>query len=469
MTCKFSIPARIFSVVALLLASTLTVAAQNPVPFISQPLVPDAVAPCVPGVTVVLTVNGTGFVPASVVNWNGSARTTLYVNGSRLMAFILSSDIARPSTASLTVVSPRPGGGTSNAVFLPIHNPSSTLSFQRSIYSVGGNPQYAETADFNGDGKLDLVIANDTTGMAQILLGNGDGTFQSPRNYPAGGGAQIPIIGDFNRDGILDLAVPYGGQVAILLGRGDGTFEPEVSYPVGTGTIQGITADLNGDGKLDLAFGGFGTSVSILLGNGDGTFQPYVNYPVPGGVQTGVLAGDFNRDGKLDLAVANWASNTVSILLGRGDGTFQPHVDYATGSSPGVLAVADLNGDGKLDLAIPNQGSGTVSILLGNGDGTFRPHVDYLAPDSGGLDVADFNQDGKLDLVVSGGDGIDILLGNGDGTFQGPLPFTTGNGAWNPLAADFNGDGRIDVANSNWDDGTVSVLLAAPAGRSHDR
>ncbi len=463
MTHKLTLQARIFSVLALLIWSTLIVVAQNPVPFIGQPLVPDATAPGAPGapsLTFTLTVNGTGFVPASTVNWNGSARTTAFVNGSRLVAFILSSDIALPSTASITVVSPAPGGGTSNAVFLPIHDPSSTLAFRRTDYVVGGNPQYAETADFNRDGKLDLVIANYGTGMVQVLLGNGDGTFQSHQDYFAGGCAQIPIIGDFNGDGILDLAVPYCSGVAVLLGHGDGTFGPAVSYPVGTGSIQGITADFNGDGKLDLAIGGFGTGVSILLGNGDGTFQPYVNYPVPGGVQTGVIAGDFNRDGKLDLAVANWGANTVSILLGNGDGTFQAHVDYSTGTKPGVLSLADFNGDGKLDLAVPNQTAGSVSILLGNGDGTFRPHVDYLAPHSGGADVADFNQDGKLDVVVAGPDAFDILLGNGDGTFQVPITFPSGNDPWNPLAADFNGDGRIDVANSNFGAGTVSVFLA---------
>ena len=127
--------------------------------------------------------------------------------------------------------------------------------------------------------------------------------------------------------------------------------------------------------------------------------------------------------------------------------------------------MADLNGDGKLDLAIGNQGSGTASILLGNGDGTFRTHVDYLAPDSGGAGVADFNQDGKLDLILAG-NVIDILLGNGDGTFQAPLFFTTGSRPWGSLTADFNGDGRLDIANGNWNDGTVSVLLAQPVAVS---
>jgi hypothetical protein len=447
MTRKLTLPVGIFGVIALLLSSTATVLAQNPVPFINQPLVPDAVAPGAPGLTFALTVNGTGFVSASTVNWNGSPRTTEFVSGSRLIAFILSSDIARPTTASITVVSPAPGGGTSNAVFLPIHVPTSTLSFGRTDYYVGGNPQFAAAADFNRDGKLDLVVANYGTGMVSILLGNGDGTFQNPTDYYAGPSAQAPIVGDFNGDGKLDLAVPYWpSSVAILLGRGDGTFEPAVSYSTGNTSTDGITADFNGDGKLDLAIvTWYPARVSILLGNGDGTFQPHVDYEITS-EPTGVAAGNFNRDGKLDLAVSNYGSSTISILLGNANGTFQPSVDYPTGNNPGNVMVADLNGDGKLDLAVPNQGSGgTVSILLGNGDGTFRPHVDYPAG-VGNLAIGDFNQDGKLDLVGGTGNSVGIILGNGDGTFQAPLYFPTGNRPWGPLTADFNGDGLLDIA-----------------------
>jgi VCBS repeat protein/FG-GAP repeat protein len=452
----------------------LIVMAQNPVPFISQPLVPDAIAPSAPGgpgFTFTLAVSGTGFVPGSKVNWNGSPRTTAFVDHSRLIAFILSSDLARPSTASITVVSPTPGGGTSNAVFLPIHQPSSTVSFGRTDYPVGANPQYVATADFNRDGKLDLVSANFGSGSVSVLLGNGDGTFRSHTDYAAGSAAQVPIVGDFNGDGILDLAVPYFPcSVAVLLGRGDGTFQPAVSYSTGCNTTHGITADFNGDGKLDLAIVNWGSGpnsagVSILLGNGDGTFQPSVDYVV-GDTTTQAAAGDFNRDGKLDLAVS-WGGNTVSILLGNGDGTFQPQVDYATGANPGGVVIADLNGDGKLDLVVANQGSPTVSVLLGNGDGTFRSRTDYpVTADAIRVDVGDFNQDGKLDLAVSTfGSTVDILLGNGDGTFQAPLSFRVGSEPWNALPGDFNGDGRLDIATGNFNDGTVSVLLATSTSR----
>jgi hypothetical protein len=470
MTCKLILSGRIFSALTLLLLSTLVVTAQNPVPFINQPLVPSAIATSVPGITFALTVNGTGFVSDSVVNWNGHPRTTAYVNGSKLYAYILSSDTEQASTAWITVVNPTPGG-TSNTVFLPINNPTSTVSFEpRANYTVGANPQYIATADFRHDGRLDLVSANYGSGSASVLLGNGDGTFQPQSVYQNLECAQVPIVGDYNRDGILDFAVPYCGGVAILLGHGDGTFNFLNSYPT-PGYYHGITADFNRDGKLDLALADSG--VSVLLGNGDGSFGLSHEYQA-GGFSTTVATGDVNRDGTLDLVTSNYDENNVSILLGNGDGTFRTHVDYATGNNPVAVIVADFNGDGKLDLAVAipapgDQGPGAVSILLGNGDGTFRPRVDY--PTSAGairIDVGDFNQDGKLDLAVSTvGPSVDILLGNGDGTFQPALSFPTGGRPWNPVAADFNGDGHLDVATGNFDDGTISVLLQTAPVKLH--
>ena len=466
MTCKLTLPGRIFSVVAFLLLSTLIVPAQNPVPFISQPLVPSAFAPSVPGITFALTVNGTGFVSGSVVNWNGHPRTTAYVNSSKLYAYILSSDTEQASTAWITVVNPTPGGGTSNVVFLPINNPTSTVSFEPLVnYTVGSNPQYIATGDFNRDGELDLVSADYGSGSVSVLLGNGDGTFRPRTPYQNLGCAQVPIVGDYNRDAILDLAVPGCEGVAILLGKGDGTFNFFNSYPT-SGYYHGITADFNGDGKLDLALADSG--VSVLLGNGDGSFGSSNEYPA-GGFSTTVATGDFNRDGKLDLVTSNWSAGTVSVLLGNGDGTFGTHVDYAAGPDPCGVVVADLNGDGKLDLIVANVGAATVSVFLGNGDGTFRPKVDYrVTYGAVRVEVGDFNQDGKLDLaVVTNGSTVDILLGNGDGTFQAPLSFPTGNTPWNALPADFNGDGHLDVATGNFGDGTISVLLQTPTMKLH--
>ena len=239
-------------------------------------------------------------------------------------------------------------------------------------YAVGDiNPQWLVVADFNHDGKLDIATANYgpnySNGSVSILLGNGDGTFQAPRTYPAGINPFGVMTGDFNHDGIPDLAVVnnngYFG-VQILLGNGDGSFQSPVFYATGENPRVGVVADLNGDGNLDLAIGNcIDNDLSILMGDGAGHFASQVNYAT-GNYVSKLASGDFNGDGKLDLVNTDAASNSVSVLLGNGDGTFQAHVDYATGNNPSWVAVGDFNGDGAPDLVTTNLFANTVSILL---------------------------------------------------------------------------------------------------------
>jgi hypothetical protein len=255
--------------------------------------------------------------------------------------------------------------------------------------------------------------------------------------------------------------------VSVLFGNGDGTFGPAVNLAVGSGASSVSVGDFNHDGKLDLAVTlALSDTVAILLGNGDGTFQPPVTYPT-GGRPEALAVGDFNGDGSLDLAVGSFAPNIVSVLLGNGDGTFQTHVDYAAGGTPESLTVADLNGDGKLDLAVANETSNSVSILLGNGDGTFQPHVDYpTGTEPYGLTTGDFNGDGKVDLaVVNAADStVSLLLGNGDGTFQAHVDYAVGSAPDYVAAGDFDNNGRLDLASANQLGSSVSELLnvAAP-------
>ena len=235
-----------------------------------------------------------------------------------------------------------------------------------------------------------------------MLLGNGNGTFQTQVNYSLGGTPQSVVTGDFNLDGIVDLAIAGSNGISVLLGNGDGTFRAaSVIGGLNTSFVSLAAGDINLDGKPDLIGGGYG-NVYIFKGNGDGTFQTGI-YQSSSGMSVGVLIADFNADGKPDLALN--LSGNCGVLLGNGDGTFQTQVVYP---SAGCSVAADFNGDGKVDLA---DTSGRV--LFGAGNGTFlQPAIQYSA--SGNQVVAgDFNGDGRTDLAYSTySNTVNILYGN---------------------------------------------------------
>jgi VCBS repeat protein/ASPM-SPD-2-Hydin domain-containing protein/centrosomal CEP192-like protein len=337
---------------------------------------------------------------------------------------------------------------------------------------VGAGPDGLTVSDLNRDGRLDLAVSNQTAGTVSILLGNGDGTFQAHADYYAGSGPRGIAVADFNGDGPFDLAVANSDSntVSVLLGRGDGTLENVIQYLLGDGASISIAAgSFNGDSKTDLVVANQDCNptcqpgpVSVLLGNGDGTFAPHVDYPTGNG-PTSVVTGDFNRDGILDLALADYSSNAVSVLLGNGDGTFRPHVDDATGTGPLAVTVGDFNGDGKLDLAVAVDSMfAYAAVMLGNGDGTFQAATTYSVGNlPRAIAAGDFNNDGKLDLVIANKNDntVSVLLGVGNGTFQPQVTYPTGNGPFSIATADFNGDGKLDLAVANQFDGSVSILL----------
>jgi hypothetical protein len=321
-------------------------------------------------------------------------------------------------------------------------------------YPTGINPGGVAVGDFNQDGIPDLVTANGA-GTVSILLGNGDGTFRPSRDYGAGVGTSSVAVGDFNGDGKPDLVVANNGGFGVLLGNGDGTFQPVVEYntvvPLGFVAV----ADFNGDGKLDLVVAGgprfTGPFLGVFLGKGDGTFAPAA-VTGQGFYALSVAVGDFNGDGRLDLAVT-FAG--ITVLLGNGDGTFQAGVGSSIGEFQFAVGIAsgDFNGDGKLDLVVGNDVGDGYGVLIGNGDGTFQaPVIDRTITPLADA-VGDFNGDGKLDLFVPGA----LLLGNGDGTFRFDAAYPGGDSA--VVAADLNSDGLLDVAATNFGSNTVSVLL----------
>ncbi len=334
--------------------------------------------------------------------------------------------------------------------------------------AVGNSVLAVVTADFNRDGKLDLVTANNDDGTLSLLLGNGDGTFRPAVTLDAGSSPQGLVVGDFNGDGRPDLAVAnnFGpnGTVSVFLGNGDGTFRPRAAFAVGpqTAPVKVAVGDFNRDGRLDLVTvnrtGNNAASVSLLLGNGDGTFGAATTSAlgqVGGG--TDLAVGDVNGDGKLDVVATSLRA--LAVLIGNGDGTFQaPAVEAHSPLTSVVLG--DLNRDGKLDLVL---GGNDLRVRLGNGDGTFGAPAVLLSAGVGGVAVGDFNHDGILDVIAthfdSPSDAGSVFLGKGDGTFRTRLAFSPGLDDGPVAVGDFNGDGFLDAAVGNQEFASVSVLL----------
>jgi hypothetical protein len=345
---------------------------------------------------------------------------------------------AQPGTRAFKETSARRGS-----------SPMSGLNFAPAVaYGSGGySPYSVAVADVNGDGRPDLLVANiclpgincASGGTVGVLLGDGDGTFQTVVTYGTGAYYTLSLaVADVNGDGKPDLLVANqcvnyddgcsgSGAVGVLLGNGDGTFQPAMTYASGGFYAQSVAvADVNGDGKPDLLVANEcmdyncatnGTS-GVLLGNGDGTFGTATTYGSAGYDAQSVAVGDVNGDGKPDLLLANRCGSdkscrtqgNVAVLLGNGDGTFQTAVIYA---SPGFgvwsVAVGDVNGDGEPDLLVAigcadtDCNNGAAGVLLGNGDGTFQPIVTYASGGGGaaGVAAADVNQDGKPDLLIA--------------------------------------------------------------------
>ena len=368
-------------------------------------------------------------------------------------------------------------------------------------------------ADLTGNGKLDLVVTDwdvpieplangdlpplptinfatqqiDTRGTISVLAGNGDGTFQTERQYYVGGRPIAVAATDLTGDGSKDLVVvnAFDNTLSILKGNGDRTFQSAITIPVGTNPTSIALADFNGDGKPDIAVTNLvDNNVSVLINQstpGAINFQAPVNYAV-GTYPAGIVARDFNNDGILDLAVVNSGNffsssrdTTLSILKGSGDGTFQPATTQVlwggyNGSGGDAIAAADF-GTGQLDLAVANFSTGEIMIAHGHGDATFTPGEIYkVGAGPEGIVAADFNGDGKIDIAVNDLNdySVALLLGNGDGTFVScasrtdDFPRGFGWATWGypafMAAGDLNGDGKPEIVVTNLFEAAVTVL-----------
>jgi hypothetical protein len=362
---------------------------------------------------------------------------------------------------------------------------ASALSFSQSAgspFAVGAGPNTIVAGDFNGDGKLDLATANTSGQSVSVLLGDGAGGFVQAPGSPVslGTGPYALATGDFDGDGNLDLAIaePYAGYVVVLLGDGSGRFHEASGSPFAAGKNPDAIAvgDFNGDGKADLAVANYSdNTVSVLLGDGHGGFNPAPGSPIT--VGTGplqVAAVDLNTDGKLDLAVVNTQSGNMSVLLGDGAGGFHAASGspVPVGSYPASIAFADFNHDGKLDLAVVRGSPATqASTLVGDGAGGFSSTRATPVTSPTHVTAGNFTGDGNVDLAFTDyGGNVQVALGDGTGGFTaGGSPFAVGNGPFDLALGDFNRDGKLDIAVANRNDDNVSVLLnttAPPPGTS---
>ncbi len=332
---------------------------------------------------------------------------------------------------------------------------------------AGSTPQWVAVGDFNNDGNADLAVANLSPNSVSILLGTGKGKFQAPKTVTGVGSPLFVAAQEMDTDNKLDLVVSNSDNaVAVVKGNGDGTFQPAKTFPAGIGPSLLVLGDFNGDRKTDVAAMAMGGGpVSVMLGNGDDTLRIPSLYDA-GQAVSWLAAGDITGNRKLDLITVNSVkAGSLTFLQGRGDGTFVAARDYPTLAGPGNGVKGDFNGDGNEDLVFLGSFPGVLSVLLGNGNGTFRPPKNTPLPNSNAIAAGDFNHDGKLDLAITDTDhsSVDILLGNGDGTFQNPVEYPVVSGfPFNLALADFNNDGNLDIVVAvglPGEGGNVNLLL----------
>ena len=406
---------------------------------------------------------------------------------------ITSADLNGDGKADIILTTPWENNPPSYGAFFSVFINNGNGTFAPQIdYAIGDGsrwdtryyPWSVTSADVNADGKVDLIVGSNQylTGTLSVFINNGNGTFAPKVDYATGYNPWSVTSADFNGDGKPDIITanlstgvapttlsldPTLGSVSVHINNGNGTFAPQVIYATGSPSSSGITADVNGDGKPDIIAANTCNgvnSLSVLINNGNGTFAPRVDYAT-GTYPNSITSADLNGDGKADLITSNAWVNTVSVLLNKGNGTFAQKVDYSISSEAPDSAdpfkfdvtTADVNGDGKADLIVTNRTTSTLSVLAGNGDGTFAAKVDFSTGSSWAFTSADVNGDGKPDMITAdrGSSTMSVLINNGSGssTFtstSGNDTFTGGAGIDTTIFSGNRADYTLTKTTSGW-------------------
>jgi hypothetical protein len=356
------------------------------------------------------------------------------------------------------------GGELDDAIDAPLP-PCSAFAFTAHPVrpSVGAGPDAIEVTDVNRDGTRDLLVANGGAASVSLLVGNGDGTFSSTPIATDMNPNHV-VTGDWNADGHVDFVTANNnvvGTISVVLGDGAGGFLPRTDLSAGSTITRIDTGDLDNDGALDLVYSQFPSAVLVRRGMGDGTFSAPQSFASGSNPQL-VTVVDLNGDEHDDVAVANVQSDSISVLLANTDGTLRPKVDYPTGNGAFAITHGDMDGDGAPDVVVTNNGANTVSVLRARADGTLMTAISApVGMNPLGVAVGDFDRDGLLDVVTA--DRIDnvvsVLRGNGDGTLGPRTIYAVGTDPDAVTARDLDRDGAIDLAVANRGDNTLSILL----------
>ena len=404
--------------------------------------------------TTTFTISGGGDVSPA----NNSASDTVFIRNATATTLASSpnpSTFGQPVALTASVSA----GATGRVQFYEDATPlgSAAIASGKSTFTTSLLPPGAVSliAVYTGDSSLG---PSTSTAQTQIVTPISEDGLMPYTSYKVDASPSWIVAADLNGDGRVDLVtVNYGNSdISVLLGNSDGTFQPALSYTTtGPNPYSAVVGDFNNDGKPDMAVT-TATGIFLLPGNGDGTFQ--IAQPVSSPTGYSVLtAADFNGDGIPDLAALN--GGVVVLLLGNGDGTFQPPVNLSSSNTSfSFLKALDVNGDGNADLLA--YAPGELGVYLGNGDGTFRA-LSSSPLYGGAAAVGDYTGDGKPDVVIAYWAGVSVLPGNGDGTFGTAIPTGLSSliGSY-VFTGDFNGDGKLDLAYADYTDSGITFAFA---------